>query len=82
MNNELKIFAPATVANVACGFDVLGFCLESQGDEMVIRKTASKGIKITKIEGFYLPFDTHLNVAGVSAMAMYEELKPDLNSVR
>lgn len=49
--NEIKIFSPATVANVACGFDVLGFCLDSIGDYMVIRKTTEKGIKITKIEG-------------------------------
>ena len=38
MKNEIKIFSPATVANVACGFDVLGFCLDNKGDEMVIRK--------------------------------------------
>ena len=37
--NEIRLFSPATVANVSCGFDVLGFCLEAIGDEMVIRKT-------------------------------------------
>lgn len=75
--NEIKIFSPATVANVACGFDVLGFCLDSVGDEMVIRKTDKKGIYITKIDGFDLPFEAELNVAGVSALAMYEAIKPD-----
>ncbi len=75
--NEIKIFSPATVANVACGFDVLGFCLDSVGDEMVIRKVEKKGIKITKIKGFDLPFETELNVAGVSALAMYEVINPD-----
>jgi homoserine kinase len=75
--NEIKIFSPATVANVACGFDVLGFCLDSVGDEMVIRKVDKKGIKITKIEGFNLPLETKLNVAGVSALAMYEAINPD-----
>ena len=78
MNNEIRIFSPATVANVACGFDVLGFCLDSVGDEMVIRKTDKKGIYITKIEGgFDLPYEAQLNVAGVSALAMYEATKPD-----
>ena len=77
MKNEIKIFSPATVANVACGYDVLGFCLDTIGDEMVIRKTQEKGIKITKIEGFDLPFEASENVAGVSALAMYEALKPD-----
>ncbi|MDO7173573.1 homoserine kinase [Mariniflexile sp. AS56] len=75
--NEIKLFSPATVANVACGFDVLGFCLDSVGDEMVIRKIDKKGIYITKIEGFDLPYEAELNVAGVSALAMYEAAKPD-----
>jgi homoserine kinase len=75
--DEIKIFSPATVANVACGFDVLGFCLDNIGDEMVIRKVDTKGISITKIEGFDLPFQTELNVAGVSAQAMYDNIQPD-----
>ncbi|MGC1204516.1 MAG: homoserine kinase [Flavobacteriaceae bacterium] len=75
--NEIKIFSPATVANVSCGFDVLGFCLDSIGDEMVIRKTDKKGIHITKIEGFDLPYETELNVAGVSALAMYNTMDVD-----
>jgi homoserine kinase len=77
MMNEIKIFSPATVANVACGFDVLGFCLDFKGDEMLIRKTNGKGIKITHIEGYDLPFEVEKNVAGVSALAMYEHARPD-----
>jgi homoserine kinase len=77
MNIEIKIFSPATVANVACGFDVLGFCLDNKGDEMVIRKVSEKGIKITHIEGYDLPYDVEKNVAGVSALAMYEHTNPD-----
>ncbi|WNH12348.1 homoserine kinase [Thalassobellus suaedae] len=75
--NEIKIFSPATVANVSCGFDVLGFCLDSVGDDMVIRKIEKKGIYISKIEGFDLPYETELNVAGVSALAMYNSLDLD-----
>ncbi|WP_040278011.1 homoserine kinase [Psychroserpens damuponensis] len=75
--NEIKIFSPATVANVSCGFDVLGFCLDTIGDDMVIRKTNKKGIHITKIEGYDLPFEAKKNVAGVSALAMLEDAKPD-----
>jgi homoserine kinase len=74
---EIKIFSPATVANVSCGFDVLGFCLDTVGDEMIIRKTAEKGIRITKIEGYDLPFEAEKNVAGVSALALIENAKPD-----
>ena len=75
--NEIKIFSPATVANVSCGFDVMGFCLDSVGDEMVIRKTEKKGIHITHIEGFNLPYETDKNVSGVSALAMYNDLDLD-----
>ncbi|MGJ8593822.1 MAG: homoserine kinase [Aquaticitalea sp.] len=76
-NNEIKIFSPATVANVSCGFDVLGFCLDTIGDEMVIRRTVEKGIRITKIEGHDLPFEVEKNVAGVSALALYKDAQPD-----
>jgi homoserine kinase len=77
MVESIKIFSPATVANVACGFDVLGFCLDHLGDEMVIKKTKNKGIRITKCEGFDLSMNIEQNVAGVSAMAMYKDLNPD-----
>ena len=75
--DSIKIFSPATVANVGCGFDVLGLCLDKVGDQMDIRKTQRKGIFITKIEGFELPYAVHENVAGVSALAMYNELNVD-----
>ena len=75
---EVKIFSPGTVANVGCGFDVLGFCLDAIGDEMIIRKTPNKGVYITKIEGGYdLPFNVNENVAGVSALALYQDAQPD-----
>ncbi|WP_299528811.1 homoserine kinase [Ulvibacterium sp.] len=72
--NEIKIFCPATIANISCGFDVLGVALDAVGDEMVIRKTKEKGITITKLEGQDLPLETHLNVAGVAGMALLENL--------
>ena len=68
--SEIKIFSPASVANMSCGFDVLGFCLDTVGDEMIIRKTISPGLKITKIEGQRLPLDIRKNVAGVAALAL------------
>ena len=67
---EIKIFAPASVANVSCGFDVLGFCLDPVGDEMIIRKIKTPGVKISKIVGQKLPFEIKKNVAGVAAEAM------------
>tara|TARA_R110000796_G_scaffold35017_3_gene90252 strand:- start:237147 stop:238076 length:930 start_codon:yes stop_codon:yes gene_type:complete len=67
---ELKVFCPATIANVSCGFDVLGLALDSVGDEMIIRKTKEKGIKITKLVGQNLPTETLQNVAGVAGLAL------------
>lgn len=75
--NEIKIFAPATIANLNCGFDVLGCCLDGIGDEMIFRKTDKKGIFITKITGADLPYETHKNVAGVAALAVYESQNCD-----
>lgn len=75
--NEIKIFAPATVANVSCGFDILGLCLETVGDEMVIRKVDEKGIKITKVVGQDLPLETEKNVAGVAGLALLNTIDVD-----
>ena len=72
-SNEIKIFSPATIANISCGFDVLGLALETVGDEMVIRKTPEKGIKITKLTGQDLPTETLQNVAGVAGLAFLAE---------
>ena len=71
--NEIKIFCPATIANLNCGFDIMGLCLETIGDEMIIRKSPEKGIRITKITGADLPFETEKNVAGVAALAICNE---------
>ncbi len=72
--NQIKIFCPATVANLSCGFDVLGLCLEGIGDEMIIRKSDQKGLRITKITGADLPLETEKNVAGVAGMALLNHL--------
>lgn len=75
--NEIKIFCPATIANLNCGFDVLGLCLDGIGDEMIIRKVNEKGIRITKITGADLPLETEKNVAGVAALAIINTANPD-----
>lgn len=75
---EIKIFAPATIANISCGFDILGLCLDSVGDEMVIKKVSNKGVRITKIVGQDLPLETNKNVAGVAAMKLLENVTADV----
>ncbi|RLK02234.1 homoserine kinase [Tenacibaculum discolor] len=71
--NYIKIFSPATVANVSCGFDALGLALETVGDTMTFTKKDVKGIKITQITGADLPLDAQINAAGVVALAMLEK---------
>ncbi|WP_421809038.1 homoserine kinase [Flagellimonas sp.] len=70
---EIKVFCPATIANVSCGFDVLGLALDSVGDEMVVRKIPEKEIRITKIIGQDLPLETKKNVSGVAGLALLEK---------
>lgn len=74
---SIKVFCPATVANLSCGFDVLGLCLDAVGDEMIIHKSPIKGIRITKITGAELPLEIDKNVAGVAAQALLKEVNTD-----
>lgn len=69
----IKVFCPATIANISCGFDVLGLALDAIGDEMVVHKTKQPGIKISKITGQSLPLGTMDNVAGVAGLALLKE---------
>jgi homoserine kinase len=71
--NKIKVFCPATIANISCGFDVLGLALEAIGDEMIVQKTREPGIRISKITGQSLPLETASNVAGVAGLAFLEE---------
>src|SRR5215210_189628 len=68
-------FAPATVSNVACGFDVLGFALEAPGDEVTAR-LAPSGVHIDDItgDGGRLPRDAGRNTAGVAALSLLTTL--------
>ncbi len=74
---EIKIFCAATIANISCGFDVLGLALDNVGDEMIVRKVPQKGVTITKIIGQNLPLETHKNVAGVAALALLSKVDTD-----
>jgi len=76
MNSGIKVFAPATVANVACGYDLLGFALDKPGDEIIAKFSNTPGLKITKITGAKgkLPLEVEKNTAGVAALRMLEHL--------
>lgn len=72
----LKIFVPATVANVSCGFDSLGFAVEAIGDEMTFTKTVEKGVKISTITGADLTYDIDQNAAS----AVVKKILTDVNA--
>ena len=74
----VKLFAPASIANISCGFDVLGLCLENIGDIMEIRRSKKAGIQITSIKGQDLPLEAMNNVAGVAGLSMLEACNPKL----
>tara|TARA_S200000501_G_scaffold374462_1_gene424071 strand:- start:11984 stop:12910 length:927 start_codon:yes stop_codon:yes gene_type:complete len=75
--NQIKVFSPATVSNVACGFDVLGFPICSIGDEMIVKKTKKKTLIISDITGYSVPYDINKNVSTIAAKAMIESLNPN-----
>ena len=65
--NYVKAFAPATVANVACGFDIFGFAVDSPGDTVELFRTDTPGITIRAIYGDEgkLPTDSKKNAVTV-----------------
>jgi homoserine kinase len=76
MKKSIRVFAPATVANVACGFDVLGFALHEPGDELVVRLNDSGRTTISRItgDGGKLSADPAKNTAGVVVDAFLHHL--------
>jgi homoserine kinase len=72
----VAVFAPATVANVASGFDVLGFALEHPGDTVLLRKIREKRVEILAVEGDdgQLPRDPARNTASVAARCFLEAI--------
>src|ERR687884_1966166 len=73
---SVTAFAPATVSNVACGFDVLGFALDSPGDEVTARFVDGAGARIESIVGDAgrLPLDPAKNTASVAALALMKHI--------
>lgn len=68
--DEVRVLAPATVSNVVCGFDCLGFALEQPFDEMTVRRIDERTIRIINRDHFGLPTDPTKNVAGVALNAL------------
>ena len=74
MVKQVKVHAPATVANMVCGFDILGFALEAPYDEMVLRLIDEPIIRIINKDDYNLPTNPPDNVAGAALLALMDEL--------
>ncbi len=70
----IKVFAPASIGNIGVGFDILGMAIEQPGDEVIARKSDTRGLRITKITGAggKLPYEVEKNTAGVAALRLLE----------
>ena len=84
-NQWIKIKAPATVANMVCGFDILGFAVNNPYDEMEIRWMERLGdepsITIINMDDYQLPTDPEKNVAGAALLALLEEYDEKLKEI-
>ena len=69
----IKILAPATIANLVCGFDILGLALNHPQDEMELTLSNEPGLRIQHIDAYNLPTEPAKNVAGAALLAMMEE---------
>jgi len=72
-SKEIIVKAPATVANLVCGFDILGLALSEPADIMELKLTDKPGVVIHNRDSFNLPTDPTLNVAGVVLLAALEK---------
>ncbi len=79
MRQSATAFAPASVGNVAVGFDVLGHSVQAIGDRVTARRTAQQGVRITSITGTAvdLPREPAANTAGQGVLSMVHELQLD-----
>jgi len=74
MKSEIKVFAPASVSNIASGFDIMGFAIDEPGDEIIIKIKDEPGVVISDITGDdgKLPRSPAKNTAGAPALAILE----------
>jgi homoserine kinase len=75
---SIKIQAPATVANLVCGFDVLGMCLHKPFDIMEVRLLNERKIIIQSADGYNLPENPSENTAGAPLIEMLHEIDGDI----
>lgn len=71
---EVTVYPSGTVANMVCGFDVLGFALQEPCDKMTLRLIPEKTVRIIHRDNYNLPEQPEKNVAGVALLALLKEI--------
>ncbi len=71
----ITVRAPATIANLVCGFDVIGLALKDPSDIMKVALSDKPGIRIRHNDSFNLPVAPEENVAGVALLELMQDLK-------
>ncbi len=75
---QIRVHAPATVANLVCGFDVLGLCLHEPYDIMDITLLHERKVIVRSADGYPLPEDPTQNTAGAPLLEMLNELDENI----
>ncbi len=76
--DTVRVISPASVANLVCGFDILGMSLADPADEIIISLRDQPGISIVHEDDYGLPESPEKNVAGAALFAMMSELDPGI----
>lgn len=87
---EVRVFAPATVANMICGFDILGFAVDKPGDEVYMQRVEESGVRIRSIQGDdgRLPLDPDKNTVSacvkmlLSHLGLEEEIGVEIDLIK
>ena len=74
LQQQITVNAPGTIANLVCGFDILGLCLQEPHDVMEVKLLEEKKVIIESLDGYPLPSDPKLNTAGAPLLEMLAEL--------
>lgn len=75
---EVSVLCPGTVANLVCGFDILGLCLHAPADRMQVKLLNERVVIVRSADGYELPTDPQLNTAGAPLVEMLKELEGEI----
>ncbi len=75
---EVSVLSPATVANIVCGFDIMGFAVHQPSDKITVRLLDKKEIRIVNKDNYNLPTEPEKNVFGGALLAIMKAVKEEI----